>query len=161
MKYKIFITAFIVITVLIISTAFKTIVFKKNAFNYLNKSFSDTTKKKQTKVGKNNTDNIFEYPDDMTADTAKKRFLKEFNKGKILYNLTCAKCHNINVDEKQVIPDFSLPQLMDYEIRIQYQAHEDDLKETNVTHDELEFIVLYLRYKKKSGTPYKYLLSTN
>ena len=40
---------------------------------------------------------------------------------------------------------------MDYEIRIQYPAHQDPMRETNVTPEELENIILFLRYKKKGG----------
>lgn len=94
---------------------------------------------------------LFDYPDDMFADTAKKRFEKEFKKGTLLYKMSCAKCHNITEDGKEIIPDFSLPQLMDYELRFQYAAHGDELKETTITHDELEWIVLFLRYKKKTN----------
>ena len=93
----------------------------------------------------------FDYPEDIVADTARKRFAREFKKGSILYKINCSKCHNITVGADQVIPDFSLPQLMDYEIRIQYPSHGDHLKESNITHDELEWIVLFLRYKKKSN----------
>jgi hypothetical protein len=94
---------------------------------------------------------LFDYPDDMFADTAKKRFEKEFKQGTVLYKMSCSKCHNITVDGKEIIPDFSLPQLMDYELRFQYAAHGDELKEASITHDELEWIVLFLRYKKKTN----------
>lgn len=102
-----------------------------------------------------NTAAIFDYPLPVTSDTAKQRFEKEFSKGKILYKTSCAKCHTVNENGKSTIPDFSLPQLMDYEMRFQYPEHEEDLKETNITHDEMELVVQYLRYKKKSGMPYK------
>jgi len=110
-------------------------------------SFSDTTKQK----GK-----PFDYyPDEVISDTAKLRFEKDFKKGKVLYGLNCAKCHNVKEKSKLEIPDFSLPQLMDYEIRVQYPAHEEDMKETNLSHDELDLVVQYLRYKKRSGIPYR------
>lgn len=38
-----------------------------------------------------------------------------------------------------------------YELRFQYAAHGDELKETNINHNELEWIVLFLRYKKKTN----------
>lgn len=151
MKYSAVIIGVLIVIILVQCTGFKNTAIKEISFNYNNDILFDTAKKKGKTL-------LFDYPDNMVADTAKKRFVKEFNKGKTLYNLNCAKCHNIMVEKKPVIPDFSLPQLMDYEIRIEYQAHEEDLKETNITHDELDLIVLYLRYKKKSGTPYKYLL---
>ncbi len=113
--------------------------------------YNDTTKTK----GKAKP---FEYPDEATTDSAKKRFEQDFKKGKILYEINCAKCHNVKENKKMEIPDFSLPQLMDYEIRFQYPAHENNMKETNITHDELDQIVQYLRYKKRSGIPYKLIM---
>ena len=98
---------------------------------------------------------LFDYPIPATSDTAKQRFEKEFAKGKILYQTNCAKCHTVQENGKATIPDFSLPQLMDYEMRFQYPEHEEDLKETNITHEQIEFVVQYLRYKKKSGMAYK------
>lgn len=92
----------------------------------------------------------FTYPDDMVADSSKKRFVKDFNKGQILYQLSCAKCHNITENKKEIIPDFSLPQLMDYEMRL-YPQHSERLDDTHVSDDEMTKIVLFLRYKKKSG----------
>lgn len=92
---------------------------------------------------------LFDYPDDIKEED-KKAFVKKIKKGKILYNINCAKCHTTTVNSKQVIPDFSLPQLMDYEIRFQYPEHQEDLKETNITVEELDMIIDFLRYKKKN-----------
>ncbi|MBJ7428177.1 MAG: hypothetical protein JHD28_04355 [Bacteroidia bacterium] len=96
---------------------------------------------------------LYDMPEDsltMTADK-KQAFKESCDRGIIIYNTICAGCHNKLVDGKQVVPDFSLPQLMDYEIRIQYPSHEDRLKENNLTAQELDDVVNYLRYKKKSG----------
>jgi mono/diheme cytochrome c family protein len=91
----------------------------------------------------------FSYPDDI-ADSAKKSFVKNFNQGKILYGISCAQCHNKKVNGADIIPDFSLPQLMDYEMRM-YEQHENKLDDRHVSDAELEKIILFLRYKKKSG----------
>jgi mono/diheme cytochrome c family protein len=91
----------------------------------------------------------FSYPDDI-ADTAKKSFVKNIYQGKLLYGIACAQCHNKKVNGADIIPDFSLPQLMDYEMRM-YEQHEDKLDDRHVSDIELEKIILYLRYKKKSG----------
>lgn len=93
----------------------------------------------------------FTYPEDMVADTAKKSFVKQFNQGQILYNISCAQCHNMkDAKNKIVIPDFSLPQLMDYEMRL-YPQHAEKLSDTFVSDVEMNKIILFLRYKKKSG----------
>jgi hypothetical protein len=95
----------------------------------------------------------YTFPDDSLkmSDSAKTEFVKNFDKGQILYNIVCAKCHNKVVDGKEVVPDFSLPQLMDYEMRVQYPSHEGRLTEANLSVLELDHVVDYLRYKKKSG----------
>ena len=90
----------------------------------------------------------FTYPDDI-ADSAKKSFVKQFNQGMILYKISCNRCHIKIVGGKEVIPDFSLPQLMDYEIRI-FPEHNEKLTDNKVSDEELAKIVLFLRYKEKS-----------
>jgi cytochrome c553 len=92
----------------------------------------------------------FTYPEDALADTAKKSFEKQFKQGKILYNLTCSKCHNMKVEGKDVIPDFSLPQLMDYEMRI-YPQHVEELPDAKLADYEMQKIIVFLRYKTRTG----------
>lgn len=96
---------------------------------------------------------LYDMPEDSLTmtDDKKKEFKESCDRGIIIYNTICASCHNKLIDGKQVVPDFSIPQLMDYEIRIQYPSHEDRLKENNLTIQELDDVVNYLRYKKKSG----------
>ena len=93
----------------------------------------------------------FEYPDDAIADSSKKSFVKQFNQGHTLYLMTCARCHNKTEGKKEIIPDFSLPQLMDYEIRLYPQHSEKFGDDTKLTDVELAKVVAFLRYKKKSG----------
>jgi cytochrome c5 len=95
----------------------------------------------------------YSYPDYATADTAKKSFVKRWKQGMTLYNTMCSKCHNKTVEGKAVIPDFSLPQLLDYEMRIAYVAHGDQLTDRFITDEEMTRIILYLQYKKKTGVP--------
>ena len=90
----------------------------------------------------------FEYPLLSTTDTAKASFVKRYKKGKSLYAQVCAKCHNITRDIVYY-PDFDLAQLLDYEMRFQYPEHNDDLKETQVSVEEMDWIVDFLRYKRK------------
>lgn len=91
----------------------------------------------------------FDYPEDVT-EAGKPDFIKNYTKGQVLYGIHCAKCHNQMVDGKSEIPNFSLPQLMDYEIRIQYPSHQDPMRETNLPAEELEQVITFLRYKRKS-----------
>ncbi|MDI1234095.1 MAG: hypothetical protein PSX81_07430 [bacterium] len=91
----------------------------------------------------------FAYPDDIKAEE-KEAFVKNYTKGQILYQITCAKCHNKTEGDQSIIPNFSLPQLMDYEIRIQYPSHEDPMRVTNLSEEELQQVISFLRYKKPS-----------
>ena len=93
----------------------------------------------------------FTYPEDI-VDSSKKDFEKQFSQGRTLYTLICSKCHNINENKKTIIPDFSLPQLMDYEMRI-YPEHANKLSDAFLTDVEMTKIILFLRYKEKSGRP--------
>ncbi|MBC7849691.1 MAG: cytochrome c [Chitinophagaceae bacterium] len=91
----------------------------------------------------------FDYPDDI-VDTAKKTFEKQFNQGHAIYIATCGSCHNKAVNGKDVIPDFSLPQLMDYEMRMS-QDHGEQLTDRFISDEEMARVVIFLRYKKRSG----------
>ena len=93
----------------------------------------------------------FDYPEDSVTEDSKKSFVKNFNQGKVLYGLTCGSCHNFKEKNKEIVPDFSMPQLMDYEMRIQYIPHRERLDDKHITDDELNRIILFLRFKKKSG----------
>ncbi len=114
-------------------------------------NFNDTIPSKKNKtVRQNKKELIYDFPEGLTSDTGKASFVKLINKGKAIYKETCAKCHNVTKENGQIFyPDFSLPQLMDYEMRFQYPEHKEDLKETNITMEELDWVVLFLRYKKK------------
>lgn len=97
-------------------------------------------------------DMTFEYPPNIPVDSHQV-FVGHFKKGHALYEANCAGCHTQEVNGTKVIPDFSLPQLLDYEMRFQYEAHEDPLKETRVSVAELDDIQTYLQYKTRSGVP--------
>lgn len=114
-----------------------------------NKATRTETSQAKTKV----PEQLYELPYDSATmtDAQKKQFFSDFEKGIIIYNTVCANCHNKLVNGVQVVPDFSLPQLMDYEMRIQYPSHENKLTETNLTALEFDQVVHYLRYKIKSG----------
>lgn len=94
----------------------------------------------------------YEFPDAMKPDV-QVEFAKVCEKGMILYNINCAKCHNLTVKGKEVIPDFSADQIKGYEIRVTNREHEESLPETNVSPEELGQIATFLSYKKKSGHP--------
>lgn len=97
----------------------------------------------------------YEFPDAMIA-SAKIEFAKQCDKGKILYDINCAKCHNTVQRRKELIPDFTIEQLTSYEIRVSTPEHESNIPEMMLTAEELGYIMTFLSYKKKSGKVFIY-----
>lgn len=95
----------------------------------------------------------YDMPEDSTAEASKRAFIKQFKQGKILYNISCAQCHTVKEGRKEIIPDFSVPQLIDYEMRFYYPEHQERLTDTKITDEEMTRIILFLKYKKKTGRP--------
>jgi hypothetical protein len=125
--------------------AFSTISEKNNLTVY---NITSDTLPPKAKNNKSKDDPRFDFPESVNTDTGRASFVKMFNKGQIVYSQICVKCHNVVKEGKNYYPDFSLPQLMDYEIRFQYEQHVEDLKESNMTAEELDWVVHFLRYKK-------------
>lgn len=92
---------------------------------------------------------LYEFPITMGEDI-KAEYIKQFDKGKILYDINCSKCHNTKVRRKVVIPDFTPEQLVNYEMRIANPEHIENIPEMKVAEDELAIIMTFLRYKKKN-----------
>ncbi len=92
---------------------------------------------------------VYEFPEAMLPHV-KVMFAERCEKGKILYDLTCAKCHNSKVKGKIIIPDFKPEQLTGYTLRVQNAQHETNMPDTLVTEEELGIIMTFLSYKKKN-----------
>lgn len=90
-----------------------------------------------------------EFPAAMSAPV-KQEYVRLSEKGRILYDINCASCHNTKIHGKTIIPDFSPEQLKGYELRISNARHESALPEANVTAEELGLIMTFLNYKKKN-----------
>jgi mono/diheme cytochrome c family protein len=89
----------------------------------------------------------YNFPEDITEE-AKIANLKMLEKGRVLYNINCAKCHNKKIKGKIIIPDFTNTQLESYTIRIQNEVHVNNLQENKLTSEELEAIQFFFSYKK-------------
>lgn len=79
-------------------------------------------------------------------------FLERFNKGKALYKIICADCHNIKINGKTVVPDFTAAQLDTYKrnFRQTNKEHSEKLTEKSMSENELDYIIYYLTYKKRN-----------
>jgi hypothetical protein len=91
----------------------------------------------------------YEFPKAMAAQV-QAEFARICDKGQILYEINCARCHNIQESKKSIIPDFLPEQLISYELRVKNPKHENDLPETNISAEELGHI-MPLTYKKRAG----------
>ena len=96
----------------------------------------------------------YEFPAAM-AEPIRAEFAKQCDKGQILYNINCAKCHLLMIDGKQYIPDFTPAQLVGYELRVLNPKHESEIPETTVTAEELGLIMTFLSYKVRNPAPVK------
>jgi len=97
---------------------------------------------------------LYNFPPSM-QEPVLSEYVKLFDKGKILFDINCAKCHNIKTKRKEIYPDFSQDELAGYDLRILNPNHEDELTERTVTEEELAIIKTFLAYKKKSNVPVK------
>lgn len=94
---------------------------------------------------------VYEFPEAM-SEPVKSEYMKLCEKGRVLYEINCAGCHNKRVGGKEVIPDFSQEQLVGYGLRVLNAQHEAGIPEENVTPEELGLISTFLLYKKKNST---------
>lgn len=92
----------------------------------------------------------YELPEAMKPEV-KVEYAKLCDKGKILYDMNCAKCHNTETKHASLIPDFTQDQIRGYEIRVSNPKHEMSLLEEQITPEELGLISTFLMYKKKTG----------
>lgn len=91
----------------------------------------------------------YEFPDAMLPHV-KEQYKAQWERGKILWDQNCSRCHNTKVKGKVIIPDFREDQLKGYELRITNARHESELTDSLVTEEELGVIMTFLRYKKKN-----------
>lgn len=83
-------------------------------------------------------------------EEVKAEYIKLFEKGRILYQINCAKCHNTKEKGVELMPEFTKEHLAKYELRIQNPQHEDELNETRVNAEELAQIMIFLTYYTKA-----------
>ncbi len=102
----------------------------------------------------------YEFPDAMAAPI-QAAFAQQCEKGLVLYQINCSRCHDVAQGKKMLVPDFTPEQLVGYELRVINPKHESDLPETTVSAEELGQIMTFLTYKKKSGILVKKPVATD
>ena len=96
----------------------------------------------------------YELPDEMLP-AVKVEYAKRCDQGKILYDLSCGRCHTTKMRGKEIIPDFNPSQLTGYTLRVSNARHESSMPDSLVTEEELGIIMTFLSYKKKNQTSAK------
>lgn len=92
-----------------------------------------------------------DFPEAMLPHV-KTEYAARYDKGQVLYNMNCAKCHTTKTGRKLIVPDFKPEQLRGYELRIANAKHESSMPDSLVTEEELGIIMTFLTYKKKNTT---------
>lgn len=90
------------------------------------------------------------FPTEMSP-VVQQSYTEICDKGKILYDQNCAKCHTSKKRGKELIPDFTPEQLESYQIRVANQIHEPLMNDEQLPAEELGHIMTFLTYKSKSG----------
>lgn len=86
------------------------------------------------------------FPAEMSA-SVREQYLRDWQKGKVLYQENCAGCHNKRKGRREHIPVFPADKLAGYGIRLDNADHERAIPENRVTTDELVSIITFLTYK--------------
>ncbi len=94
-----------------------------------------------------------EFPEAMRAEV-QADYRKTCERGYALYKLSCAKCHTSKKWGRDIIPDFSDAQLQGYALRVANKQHENNLPDSLISEVDFGDIMLFLKYKKKSNSPF-------
>jgi hypothetical protein len=92
----------------------------------------------------------YELPAEMLPHV-KVEYTKRCDKGKILYDINCSRCHTKKEKRKEIIPDWTSLQLSGYTLRVTNAIHEKNMPDSLVTEEELGIIMTFLNYKIKNS----------
>lgn len=91
----------------------------------------------------------YEFPAGM-MEHVKVAYKEQCDKGRVLYEINCARCHTRKEKRKTIIPDFKQEQLAGYALRISNAKHERNLQDSLITTEEIGLIMTFLTYKKRN-----------
>jgi len=94
-----------------------------------------------------------EFPEAMRPEV-QADYRKTCERGYALYKLSCAKCHTSKKWGREIVPDFSDEQLQGYSLRMANKQHENNLPDSLISEVDFGDIMLFLKYKKKSNSPF-------
>lgn len=89
----------------------------------------------------------YEFPEEMLP-AVKESYIQMWEKGRILYDVNCSRCHNQKVKGKMIIPEFTEEMLAAYEVRLADPEHEMAVSDTRVNTEELNLITIFLTFRK-------------
>lgn len=95
---------------------------------------------------------LYNYPPYL-KENQREEFVRTFEKGYVLYEVHCAKCHSKFEGKYELIPDFTQQQLDVYNVRTGLAKHEETLSSRNIPEEELELVMTFLEIKK-AKTPF-------
>ena len=84
------------------------------------------------------------------AEKNQKQFIQFFKEGEAYYKISCAECHNVKEKRKTFYPHFTNEQLELYIMRVKNPEHTDRLTMNNISDEELQKIMHFLKYLKKT-----------
>ena len=89
----------------------------------------------------------YNMPDGL-SEKNQKQFIEFFREGEAYYAISCAECHNKKVKRKTELPHFTLEQLELYIMRVKNPEHTKRLTLNEVSDEELQKIMHFLKYIK-------------
>ncbi|MCB0696953.1 MAG: hypothetical protein KDC07_06295 [Chitinophagaceae bacterium] len=99
------------------------------------------------------------FPDAMLPHV-KESYAEMWEKGRILYDINCAKCHNTVEKRKVKLPEFTEEMLASYEVRIADPKHEMSVSEARVNAEELNLITIFLTYRQHDSAALKKVIES-
>lgn len=92
---------------------------------------------------------VYDMPSGL-PEKNQKQFIQFFTEGEAYYKISCAECHNIKEKKKTVYPHFTEAQLELYIMRIKNPEHTNRLTMKDISDEELQKIMHFLKYLKKT-----------